>query len=81
MTEAEKIAAGLTKAQREALIRAELDGNLGRYFSRFISAPAGRGLIKAKLGTAVWSGVMLNALGEEVRALLERFPTTESSVT
>lgn len=64
------VAAGLTKAQREALLKAELDGNLGRYFARFISEPAGRGLVKAGLGTAVWSGVMLSALGLAVRASL-----------
>jgi hypothetical protein len=62
--------AKLTKAQREALIKAELDGNLGRYFSRFISAPAGRGLVKAGLGTAVWSGIMLSQTGLAVRAFL-----------
>lgn len=68
-TESELIAlAGkLTKAQADALIKAEIDGTLGRYFSRFISVPAGRGLVKAGLATAVWSGVVLSKKGEALR--------------
>ena len=71
---AREIAGKLTKAQREALLKAELDGNLGRYFSRFISMQAGRGLIKAGLGTAVWSGVVLSARGLAVRTILQEQP-------
>lgn len=67
---ARSLAAGLTKAQREALLKAELDDNVDRYFTRFISEPAGRSLVKAGLGTAVWSGVMLSELGLAVRASL-----------
>lgn len=79
VSEAEKIAAGLSKAQREALINAELDGNLGLYFARFISVPTGRGLVKARLATAVWSGVMISDRGLEIRGILQRFPATQSS--
>jgi hypothetical protein len=67
----EAIARGLTKAQREALMKAELDRGIGRYFSRFISISAGKGLIKARLGTAVWSGVMINDRGLAVRDHLQ----------
>lgn len=70
------VAGKLTRAQLEALIKAEPDGTLGRYFARFISVPAGRGLVKAQLGTAVWSGVMLSSLGEQVREHLLN-PTQE----
>lgn len=69
--EVREIAEALSDAQRAALTKAEVDGNLGRYFSRFISIPAGRGLVKAGLATAVWSGVMLSRLGEQVRAYLK----------
>lgn len=65
-----QIAEKLTKAQRAAVAKAGLDGQLNRYFSRFISVPAGRGLVRAGLGTAVWSGVMLSTTGEAVRAHL-----------
>lgn len=64
------VAAKLTAGQRTALLRAELDGNLDRYFARFISVPVGRGLVRAQLGTAVWSGVVLSELGVTVRAHL-----------
>lgn len=69
----ERIARGLTKAQREVLVRAEMDGNLGRYFSRFIGVAEGKALVKAQLATAVWSGIMLSARGLAVRQhLLEQ---------
>ncbi|WP_293921181.1 hypothetical protein [Sphingobium sp. UBA5915] len=71
MSDIEKIAAALTEAEREALLKAEIDGNLGRWFSRFISIPAGKGLVRRGLATTVWSGVMLSSTGLAVRAHLE----------
>jgi len=71
MSDIEKIAAGLTAAQRKALLKAELDGNLGCWFSRFISISAGKGLVRRGLATAVWSGVVLSSTGLAVRAHLE----------
>lgn len=70
-TDAE-VAAKLTKAQRKALMRAELDEKVDRYFVRFISISIGRGLVKAGLGTAVWSGVVLSDLGLRVAQHLKQ---------
>lgn len=71
--ELDAICARLTKAQLEALVKAELDGHLGRYFSRFISVAERRGLVKARLGIAVFFGVMLTPLGVATRKrLIER---------
>ena len=64
------IVAKLTPGVRDALARAELDGNLGRYFTRWTTVKVGKALVKQELGTAVWSGVMLSSLGEQVRAAL-----------
>lgn len=69
-TEAERIAAGLTEAQRRAVLDAEPDGQLGNLFIR--GDRASREAHESGLTTIVWSGLMLNPLGLEVRKILER---------
>jgi hypothetical protein len=69
-TDAEKIAAGLTKAQRRAILGAEPDGQLGNLFIRGVGAS--KAVHESGLTTIVWSGLMLNSLGLEVRKILER---------
>ncbi len=74
MIDAAKIAEGLTKAQREALARAEPDGQLGLYFLRWwhANAPTLKAIRKRGLGTTTWSGLALTPLGQQVRAHLEQ---------
>lgn len=71
MTDVADIAGQLTKAEKAAIVKAELDGNLNRYFSRFIGMREGKALVRRGLGTAVWSGIMLSTSGEAVRAHLQ----------
>lgn len=70
MEDVEAIVRGLSPADKGALIDAERDGNLGRYFTRFIARHVGKRLVRLGLGTAVWSGVMLSTTGEAVRTYL-----------
>lgn len=66
-----EIAGRLSKAQREAIAKAEFDGKVGRYFSRFIGEREGKALVRLGLGTAVWSGLMLSSSGEAVRNFIQ----------
>jgi hypothetical protein len=72
-TDAATIAASLTEAQREALLRAEADGHLGKLFVRWWHANGRtlRSLTRRHLSSVVWSGVVLTPLGEAVRRELE----------
>lgn len=68
----EQIAAGLTKAQRDAIVSAEPDGQLGKCFIRWWQAGTKTmaSLRRKQLATTVWSGVVLSDTGLQVRAIL-----------
>lgn len=70
----EEIAGRLTKAQRRALVRAEPDGKLGKFFIRWWVANGVvlRALKRKDLGFSVWSGLCLTPLGLAVRQHIER---------
>jgi len=72
VSDVQSIVAGLTKSQRAALIGAEPDGHLSLRFIRWWKANGRtlRALRRKGLGTAVWSGVALNADGLKVRDAL-----------
>lgn len=69
-SEIARVAEGLTKAQRAAILRAELDGELGNYFIRFPTKEVGKPIHDAGLTTLVWSGLMLNRTGLALRTHL-----------
>ncbi|WP_370171332.1 hypothetical protein [Sphingobium abikonense] len=74
MTDLETLAKGLTAEQREAVLKAEYNDKVGRWFARFISIHAGKGLVCHGLATAVWSGAMLSSTGEALRTYLMENP-------
>ena len=63
---------GLSGTQRQALCRAEPDGNLGGYFVRWwhTNGPTMRALCRKELGVSVWSGLVLTPLGLLLRTTL-----------
>jgi hypothetical protein len=63
------IAGRLSEAQRRAVMRAEQNGHLGRYFVSWWHANGTtlRALRRKGLGVPCWSGVMLTALGLALR--------------
>lgn len=72
MADLDDIVRGMTKAQADAVLRAEEDGHLGNLFIRWWQANGRtlRALRRKGLGISVWSGVMLSKAGLEVRARL-----------
>jgi hypothetical protein len=73
-SEVRKIAGGLSRSQAHALLMAEPEGHLGKFFVRWwqTNARTMQSLRKRGLGPTVWSGVMLTETGLAVRAELER---------
>ncbi|RSV15643.1 hypothetical protein CA235_07255 [Sphingomonas sp. ABOLF] len=67
-----EIAGDLLDRERTSLLRAEQEGSLGKWFMRphHADGPSMRSLRRRELGTPVWCGLMLTALGLAVRAHL-----------